>query len=138
MQQDAGAEHRIGARFRKVVDPAGGLGGGGRTAEDGGPEFCRDAGVGDEEGLICGFDRGGDGRGTVLPPAIEDADVLAAQCFWPGEDWRLEVVCLVVTDELDPLGGLGAQVAVDDVDDLSGVGATMDQITDLDDDQILG
>ena len=34
--------------------------------------------------------------------------------------------------------GLGAQVAVDDVDDLSGVGATMDQITDLDDDQILG
>ena len=44
----------------------------------------------------------------------------------------------MVTDELDPLGGLGAQVAVDDVDDLSGVGATMDQITDLDDDQILG
>ena len=50
----------------------------------------------------------------------------------------LEVVRLVVADELDPLGGLGAQVAVDDVDDLSGVGATMDQITDLDDDQILG
>ena len=85
-----------------------------------------------------GFDRGGDGRGTVLPPAIEDPDVLAAQCFRPDEDRRLEVVRLVVTDELDPLGGLGAQVAVDDVDDPSGVGATMDQITDLDDDQILG
>ena len=139
MQEDAGAEHRIGVCFRKVVDPAGGLGGGGRTAENAGPEFCRNAGVGDEEGLIGGgFDRGGDGRGTVLPPAIEDADVLAAQCFWPGEDRRLEVVRLVVADELDPLGGLGAQVVVDDVDDPSGVGATMDQITDLDDDQILG
>ena len=54
------------------------------------------------------------------------------------KDWRLEVVRFVVTDELDPLVGLGAQVAVDDVDDLSGVGATMDQITDLDDDQVLG
>ena len=84
VQENAGAKHRIGACSRKFVDPAGGLGGGGRTAQDGGPEFRRDPGVGDEEGLTCGFDRGGDGRGTVLPPTIEDADVLAAQCFWPA------------------------------------------------------
>ncbi len=138
VQESAGAEHRIGACSRELVDPAGGLGGGGWTAEDGGPEFCRDAGVGDEEGLTCGFDRGGDGRSTVSPPAVEDANMPAAQRFWPAKDWRLEVVCFVVTDELNPLAGLSAQVAVDDVDDLSGVGATMDQITDLDDEQILG
>ena len=64
--------------------------------------------------------------------------MLAAQCVRPAEDWRLEVVCFVVPDELDPLAGSGAQVAFDDVDDLSGVGATMDQITELDDDQAFG
>ena len=81
VQHRAGAEQRIGACFRKDVDPAGGLGGGGWTAENGGPEFCRDAGVGYEERFRGGcFDRGGDSGGTVAPPAIEDADVLAAQC----------------------------------------------------------
>ena len=45
---------------------------------------------------------------------------------------------LVIADELEPLGGLGAQVAVDDVDDLSGIGATMDEVTDLDDEQVIG
>jgi hypothetical protein len=44
----------------------------------------------------------------------------------------------MVADELDPLAGLRAQVEVDDVDDLSRVGATMDQITDLDDKQVFG
>jgi hypothetical protein len=47
-------------------------------------------------------------------------------------------VRFVVTDELDPLAGLAAQVALDEIDDLSGVGAAMDQITDLDDEQVFG
>ena len=34
VQESAGAEHCIGACFREFVDPAGGLGGGGWTAED--------------------------------------------------------------------------------------------------------
>jgi hypothetical protein len=138
VQENAGAKYRVDACFRKFVDPAGGLGGGGRTAQDGGPELRRDPGVRDEEGLTCGIDCRGDGGGTVLPSTIEDPDVLGAQCVCPAEDGGPEVVRFMVADELDPLAGLGAQVEVDDVDDLGRVGATMDQITDLDDKQVFG
>jgi hypothetical protein len=65
VQEDAGAVYRVGTGSGESVDPAGGLGGGARAAEDGGPELCGDAGVGDEEGLVCGLDCGGDCRGAV-------------------------------------------------------------------------